>query len=315
MSLKAEVEKQVYQILAASKPTSKSLQAELANTETPTDLNHNLLADELYQTLLKQIKATMDVKSILSQVITFTGLCRSNSPVDLINLSISGTDKVGFDIQEQHANWNVYFIQRLIHDKWLLGDVILYKHRPETKNAWPAQWNLFYDARSNTLYSLDSCRKLVATVSKNSTERPILNKTYDKQITVTLLAAYDLVKQECFDDHIKQLKSTIENTTFAIGSFGLFKGGVVVKMANGCDKRLPHRVAEIYQFLREMEQATDTGKKESLWKKIHQSVFDALDNPRYFQKESTADFYRSVLIMGGLATYSEPSNQGNNKVL
>lgn len=112
---------------------------------------------------------------------------------------------------------------------------------------------------------------------------------------------------------LHSLKKYIEETTFSVFSFGLFKGGVVTKMRDGSSKRLPHRVSQIYQM---SVNALNTREDENhVLEQITQIARNALSNPRSWQQQSTKEFYLALIQNNALITEKLIVSEGSASAL
>lgn len=286
------------------------IKTELVKNDVSPDITllfdtDDTFVNNLYLALRKNIKKGMNVKDILIQIAEFTHHCFLKDDLSFIGtqneiyfeqflIAQSGTDF-------NHVILNNYFIELLIEDKLLLGDPFPFSF-PANENK--LVWNLFHDARSDTLYSVDSARNLVANVDKDTVE---LRKKYGIRFGQRFNSAYKVIKQGSIEPHLLNIQHYIEHMPFLVGGFGLFKGGVEVKMPDNSYKRLPHRVAEIYKLTFNLKTCSNNTEKEKLWQEIRKTAFEALDKPLYYRKESTTDFYRNVLMLGKIPS-SEPVN-------
>jgi hypothetical protein len=116
-----------------------------------------------------------------------------------------------------------------------------------------------------------------------STAEPNIEKKEAQQHTITISNQERLII----------IKNYIEQTQFVVGNYCFFQGGVLCDMEGGEAKvkRLPHRVAEIYQLII-TKKYTDP---DALLDKIKMCAKDGGLNPRRDQAFSTREFYNNVL--------------------
>lgn len=283
----------------------------------PTQEQIQRLLDDLYQTLRSQIQSDMSVHDILQCVSIVTRKCLPDDDLEEIQtsdpmLAVFAAIKKRAGGEAHHAWLNRYFINRLIDDKCLLGNSLEFYDLDHSSENAPPKWNQFQDARTDKLYYLDSYRNCVANLH---TESELVNKKYQTKIASRMRRVFENTIVSELNAHLHAIKNSIESDVFHVGSFGLFQGGVTVKLQNGSTKRLPHRVAEIYKTLQSLKDNANREELSCLWKEIRQLAIAALDKPRYDQKETTAQFYRNVLMVGKIEELSLLPNPVCNTAL
>ncbi|WED42023.1 hypothetical protein [Legionella cardiaca] len=96
-------------------------------------------------------------------------------------------------------------------------------------------------------------------------------------------------------EKIDVIKSQIEKNKFIVGDYILWKGGRMLNLDNGEEKRVPHRVYEIYEAIkRGGDYANDPGKADGLWQVIQKHAGNALRSPRPHQHPKTTSFYTTI---------------------
>ncbi len=105
-------------------------------------------------------------------------------------------------------------------------------------------------------------------------------------------------KKNCHENAISSISNLIRSEEWQLGGFDLFcfdifKGGVTVDF-EGETIRVPHRVADIVELIKEYNRSEDKDVYK-LYAEIRTKAQEALDTPRAGQKQSTKDFYQNVL--------------------
>lgn len=89
------------------------------------------------------------------------------------------------------------------------------------------------------------------------------------------------------------VKSNIEKQTFQVGDYFFFQGGKNINISSDVKKRVPHRVADIYCLIIELEQQKISAPE--CLEQIKATAVKALRNPRPGRKQTTTTFYQSIL--------------------
>lgn len=104
-------------------------------------------------------------------------------------------------------------------------------------------------------------------------------------------------------DKLAKIKAYIETEDFQVGSYWLFQGGTNIRI-DGQSKRVPHRVAAIYQHIIASEQirtrpGTNPSRNHSRILKTLEQVQEiadkAIKHPRPGRKLGTTDFYNAII--------------------
>lgn len=96
-------------------------------------------------------------------------------------------------------------------------------------------------------------------------------------------------------DKINQIKTMIETMPFTVGSYVFFEGGRILKLNDGQEKRVPHRVYEIYEAIKKYTNySTDPVQAKALLTEMQKHAQDGLDNPRTGQDKTTTALYSDI---------------------
>ena len=248
----------------------------------------------------------------------------ANRPV--VSLSEFILKKQG--VCRHHSLLNAYFLSRLVSDNLLHGEVI---HHRQNFNKSAHTWNLFRNDKDGKVYSLDSLWDDLTCITDNP---GAINRLYNQNVEAMIhgmhfanksgeaknklpLHAIKKVagfynspqmpnafranfKQETpasLQEKIEEIKAEIEMKTFKVGSFLLFKGGRLVTLTNGQEKRVPHRVYEIYEAIKQSDgnYVNCADNAALLWKEIQKHAADGKAKPRPKQHESTTRLYSDIV--------------------
>ena len=211
-----------------------------------------------------------------------------------------------------HALLNAYILSRLIDDGFLKGQVI---HYQQQLNDRTHVWNLFIDEQDGNRYSLDSLLRDVTSI----TEKPgALDKLYRSKVeakinklfppNATIKSPQETLQQKAHAI-LNNIANYIELNSFVVASYILFSGGVDITLPNSGKKRVPHRIADIYQLI---TQGQTHGQEEHLLKQVKKIARDALANPRTTQDIKTKEFYKQITedkVLELISTSQKPSGQ------
>jgi hypothetical protein len=248
----------------------------------------------------------------------------------IISLSEFISKKQG--VCRHHALLNAYFLSRLVQDGLLQGEVI---HHRQNFDQGAHTWNIFH-AKNGKVYSLDSFWDNVTCITDNpgaldslyshNVEAKIKKMHFAVRVKESDVkeqrksiaqAAAILKKHLCMKnlglqiiqgnfkplpnppsaaEKINQIKHYIENINFPVGDYFLWKGGLILKLEDGREKRVPHRVYEIYQTIRKSDQyLTNPLNTQKLWQNVQMHAQKALDHPRIGRDSKTTAFYNSIV--------------------
>ncbi len=302
----------------------------------------------LYNLLKAQLPITSDPQQILETVKTLTRSCLTGSkPEAFINECLRDGKRIiplsDFIMQRQgvcrhHTLLNAYFLSRLVQDGLLKGEVI--HHRQDFREG-AHTWNVFRGQNGKT-YSLDSLWNDVTCITDNpgainslyrqDVETEINNMHFQQAPEARLPQVPEVQpKQEpflAFDirafkkqiraelnvaEKIMQIKHVIENTQFTVGDYLLWKGGLMLQLADGSEKRVPHRVFDIYKLIKKNEShLSDPAIAQKLWADIQAHADNALKNPRTGRHEDTTAFYSD--IVNNKIVADEPVNNAQREI-
>ncbi len=258
----------------------------------------NPILDALYHALKNDIKQIDGTKQILTKVMYLTRLCFPETKPDLYIEARIKDGRSVIKLHEMilaqngvcrhHALLNAYLLSRLVEDKILHGQVI--HHRQNFENAAAHTWNLFCE-ENGKVYSLDSLWNNLTCItdSPGALDKLYKQKGIDQKIKDMHPSIIIPPQDKNYADKIDHIKRQIETQHFTIASYGFFKGGRKIILQNGCQKRLPHRVAAIYEAI---TLGSDSEKK--LWEDIQFLANEAILNPRKGQRPDTTFFYELI---------------------
>ncbi len=227
-----------------------------------------------------------------------------------------------------HSLLNAYFLSRLVSDNLLHGKVI--HHRQNFDNGAHI-WNLFRNSKDGKVYSLDSLWNDLTCITDNP---GAINRLYKQNVEATIHSRHFAItpaeainklplhaikqaagfynspqkfnafkvnfKQETprsLQAKIDEIKTAIEENTFEVGGYFLFKGGRLLTLTNGQEKRVPHRVYEIYEAIKQSDlryvNCADGAKM--LWEEIKKHAQDGMAMARPNQHENTAKLYADIV--------------------
>ena len=97
-------------------------------------------------------------------------------------------------------------------------------------------------------------------------------------------------------EKIKQIKQHIEQFHFSVGDYFFWKGGEILKLDDGREKRVPHRVYAIYQEITKSKNALSIPlNSDELWRKIQMTAQTALEHPRPGRNSETTAFNNKIV--------------------
>lgn len=105
-------------------------------------------------------------------------------------------------------------------------------------------------------------------------------------------------------EKINEIKSNIEIKKFEVGNYLLFQGGRILTLNSGEKKRVPHRIYEIYEAIKNHSNySTDPHQATKLWDEINKHAHNGINNPRNGRHIDTTKFYREII-----QTYKKEEN-------
>ncbi len=294
------------------------------------DPNDELLK-ALYQKLKTNLPPTTDPLLILNEIKKLTRECfKGTQPDDFIKKNLNNGKQIislsEFISEKQgvcrhHTLLNAYFLSRLVQDGLLQGEVI--HHRQNFAQEGAHTWNVFRD-RNGKIYSLDSLwnnatcitdnpgminslykHDVEAKINKMHFAAPQKEKQIKEQPENKAQANFKFTFNKINDlksptpmpaEKINQIKHYIENTDFSVGNYLLWKGGLILRLEDGRNKRVPHRVYEIYQEItKSSENLIDSSTAIKLWNRVQVKAKEALAQPRSGRDSKTSEFYENIV--------------------
>ena len=266
------------------------------------------LLKKLYERLKNHLPSPSNPEIILDEIKKLTQRCfKEGNPDPFIENNLKNGKKIislsefirkGQGVCRHHTLLNAYFLSRLVKDGVLEGQVI--HHRQDFAQEGAHTWNIF-QAQNGKVYSLDSLWNNVTCITDNP---GAINSLYghdvEKKINEMHFPVPPIRKQSPREqlksistpaDKIDKIKKYIENSHFPVGNYFLWKGGLTLNLDDGRQKRLPHRVYEIYKAI----QNDDYSNLEELWGTIKTHAENALNNPRRGRNTTTTTFYENIV--------------------
>ena len=303
------------------------------------------LLKALYQQLKKQLPSSNDPQIILEAVKKLTRECfKGDKPESFIAerlrndksiISLGDFIRKSEGVCRHHTLLNTYFLSRLVHDRLLKGDVI--HHRQNFGHDGAHTWNIF-QAQNGKVYSLDSLWNDVTCISDNPGR---INSLYREDVEATIQAMHFskprkeepvratpepvratpapvratpapvIINNQPVSaaEKLNHIKHYIENNHFTVGDYLLWQGGLMLKLEDGTEKRVPHRVYEMYQAIRNCD-VNHPVSAQKAWETVQTHAQDALDNPRGGRDSKTTAFYNTVVNDNLVLLEADPT-QGN----
>ncbi|WP_131783104.1 hypothetical protein [Legionella gresilensis] len=307
------------------------------------DSNAQELKD-LYKQLRRNIKPNSDINDILTEIQKLTRSCFPKGNPEIVmfqyfhgigtqNIPLTEFIKQKQGVCRHHTLLNAYFLSRLVEDKILSGDII--HHRQDFLEQGGLirgahTWNLFYNHKDRKLYSLDSLWENITCITDQPGD---LNRLYKATVESVIQkkhpefflenGAGNQRKAEFNSsppninyinnpkasnlstlDRVKNIKAVIEKEHFTLSSFLFFKGG---KTEESLNKRLPHRIYDIYQDVKDTN--INEAEAQALLGNIVKRAKDAIDNPRPGQASGTTNLYKQIIAYAKCETDNLSSSE------
>ncbi|MFC3909427.1 hypothetical protein ACFORL_10125 [Legionella dresdenensis] len=274
----------------------------------------DVLLDEIYSAIKSKINANQSIEAVLKIVKQTTQTCFPHSkPGQFIQQQLAAGNKIiplsdfiknKNGLCRHHTLLNAYLLSRLVEDHLIQGEVI--HHRVEFGDDSAHTWNLFVNKKDNKTYSLDSLWDDITCINdypgkldrlyRHDVETEIKRRQYDAPIHQA--EPEQQVEQTnnqaklCLED----IKKFIENPQTKFVCLRLF-GGKSIKLDNGIQKTLPHRVAEIYEAIK-TGNLQDNQAANQLLQKIQSIAQHAIDTPPLLGRDGgTTRFYEEILSL------------------